>query len=52
MQATPLGALGKFVRFVGGEVMVPNHAFGLFNFLREGGTHYRRAFHFVSEAGK
>ena len=37
MQATPLGALGKFVRFVGGEVVAPNDAFGLFNSLREGG---------------
>lgn len=37
MQATPLGALGKFGQFVGGEVVVPNDAFGLFNSLREAG---------------
>jgi hypothetical protein len=46
MQAPPLGALGKFGRFMGGEVVVTNDAFGLFNSLREAGHITVAPFHF------
>jgi hypothetical protein len=37
LQATPLGQLGKFGRFVGGEAVIGTDSFGTFNSLRQAG---------------
>jgi hypothetical protein len=37
LQLSPLGPLGKFGRFLGGEAIIPTESFGIFNALRKSG---------------